>query len=174
VQQTGLRRVQPYPNVPQIVDVYNGRTWVQRLDYREPGWVMVLSAGVQAPLSWVKHPVNQTPTAQNSYFLYNNQHWVTMAQIQAMSGQRQPAPSPICGDGLHNQMACLGGTETTPVIAHGSGAGVGGQYVLGGNTAASQRTATQVYIDSLLAPSSQRTIDRILAPACQSSPYGCR
>ena len=174
--RTGLRSVRPYPNVPQIVDVYDGQTWMQRLDYREPGWVLVLSAGVQAPLSWLKFPANQSPTAQNSYFLYNNQHWLTMAQLQAMSGQPagQPSQGQICGDGINNQMACLGGTGTTPVITHGGDAGVGGQYVLGGNTAASQRSETQAYVDAQLAASKQRIIDRLLAPACQSSYYGCR
>ena len=169
---TGMRKVQPYRNIPQVYDIYHGQTWQRRLDYREPGWVAVLTPAARAPISWVKHPVNQPATAQNSYLLYNNQHWLTMAQIQAMSGQ--PARSPICGDGINNQMACLGGNGTTPVITHGSSVGMGGQYVLGGNTAASQRTATQVYIDGQLAPSNNRTIDRILAPNCQSSYYGCR
>jgi hypothetical protein len=170
---TGLRKVHPFRNMPQVYDLYNGQTWLKRLDYREPGWVAVLTPAARAPISWVKSPVNQAATAQNSYFLLNNQQWVTMAQIQAMSGQRAQTPG-ICGDGINNQMACLGGTGTTPVITHGSGVGTAGQYVIGGNTAASQRNQHQVAIDAALAPSNQRSIDRTLAPACQASPYGCR
>ena len=60
------------------------------------------------------------------------------------------------------------------MITYGSGVGTGGQYVLGGNTAASQRNQYQVAIDAALAPSRQRVIDGILAPACQSSSYGWR
>jgi hypothetical protein len=85
---TGLRKV---PNMPQVYDIYNGQTWQKRLDYREPGWVAVLTPAARAPISWVKWPVNQAATEQNSYFLLDNQHWVTMAQLQAMDGQRAPA-----------------------------------------------------------------------------------
>jgi hypothetical protein len=170
---TGLRKVQPFPSVPQVVDIYNGQTWQKRLDYREPGWVAVLTPAAQAPISWVKSPVNQPATAQNSYFLLNNQHWVTMAQLQAISGPPRQAQQ-ICGDGINNQMACLGGTGTTPVITHSSSVGMGGQYVLGGDTAASQRNAMQAQIDAALAPSGRRGVDIWLQPNCNSSYNGCR
>jgi len=85
---TGLRKV---PNMPQVYDIYDGQTWLKRLDYREPGWVAVLTPAARGPISWVKWPVNQAATEQNTYFLLDNQHWVTMAQFQAMDGQRAPA-----------------------------------------------------------------------------------
>jgi hypothetical protein len=170
--RTGVRKVHPYRNLPQVYDLYQGQTWLKRLDYREPGWVAVLTPAAQAPFSWIKHPVNQQATAQNTYLLYGNQHWLTMAQIQAMAGQPAQRQT-VCGDGIHNQMGCLGGVPG-PVITHGSSVGTGGHYVIGGNTAASPRTEAQIHIDSMMQASQQRIIDRILAPACQSSSYGCR
>jgi hypothetical protein len=170
---TGLRKVQPFPNVPQVFDIYQGQTWLKRLDLREPGWVAVLTPAARAPISWVKTPVNQPATAQNSYFLLNNQHWVTMAQLQALDGQRARS-SQLCGDGIHNQMACLGGTGTTPVITHGSSVGTGGQYVLGGSTAALPRSATQTQFDAMNWQSNNRGVDIWLQPNCNSSYNGCR
>jgi hypothetical protein len=170
---TGLRKVHPYRNMPQVYDLYNGQTWLKRLDYREPGWVAVLTPAARGPISGVKWPVNQAATEQNSYFLLNNQHWVTMAQLRAMDGQRAPAPQ-ICGDGINNQMACLGGNGTTPTITQGSGVGTGGQYVLGGNTAASQPGVTKAEVDAIMWKSQQRMIDVWLQPNCNSSYNGCR
>jgi hypothetical protein len=169
--RTNSQRVFPQRNNGHLVDIYNGGRWVQRIDTSQPGWIFELRSDVQAPLSWVKYPANAPISPATTYYLLNNQQWVTLPQLQMAQGMSNRG-APMVGNGLDNQMGVLGGYGTTPVIRGGSS--VGGAYVLGGNTAASQRTAAQVAIDAALAPSRQRTTDMILAPNCQSSYYGCR
>ena len=69
---TGLRKVQPFPNVPQVLDIYNGQTWQQRLDYRSR------AGAVLTPAARARQRVKSRsirPPRSKSSILFNNQHW---------------------------------------------------------------------------------------------------
>jgi len=178
------QRVYPQRNNPQLVDIYYNGRWVQRVDTSQPGWIFELRADVRAPLSWVKYPANRPISPDTTYYLLNNQQWVTLPQLQmaqAMSNrQRQPNAgeqgtiggfgSGSSGSSSPLYSGTLGG------FSSGSSGSSGPLYsgTIGGVTAASQRTATQRRIDAALEAARQRSIEATLAPDCNRSYLGCR
>jgi hypothetical protein len=170
-QRTEWRRTYPDGRNPHIYDLYQGRSWVKRVDTSRPGWIGELWPSKPAPGSWLLYPTNTQLTAANVFVLVHQRQWVTLAQLQAMASGR--ANLPITGDGISGyQGGVVGGYGSSPTVTGGDRTLYAA--VLGGITAATQRTATQAQIEAALYPGRQATIAAIIAPNCNASYLGCR
>jgi hypothetical protein len=159
------QRVYPQRNNPRVIDTYYNGRWVQRVDTSQPGWIFELRADVRAPLSWVKYPANAPISPATTYYLLNNQQWVTLPQLQAAQAMSNRQRGPYAGE-----VGTIGGFTT------GSSGPSSPLYssVLGGVTTASQRTGVEQFLHGINAGSQQRNIDVWLRPQCDPRYMRCQ